>query len=131
MFVRAQGTIRPHRRTANYEATHKDLSRSKFKNKIATIDGIKFRSQAEARRYQQLKLLERAGEISHLKLQPRYPLEVNGKKICTYVADYEYFDWRTESIVTEDVKGARTLLYTVKKKLFEACYGRPVTEVRA
>lgn len=98
---------------------------NKYKNKPTHIDGIRFASKAEARRYQELKFLERGGEINGLKLQPRYPLEMNGEKICTYVADFEYRE-RYDELITEDVKGVQTPAFKLKAKMFKAQYGREV-----
>lgn len=73
--------------------------RSKYNAVKTIIDGIKFDSKAEARRYSELKLLERSGLISKLKLQPRYnlmPSYTNGKgqkiRAIDYIADFEYLD---------------------------------------
>lgn len=104
---------------------------SKFRNQFVEEDGITFRSKAEHRRYQVLKLRIAAGEIADLEIQPRYPLIVNGLKITTYVADYRYRDLRTGELVVEDVKGAVTLLYTMKRKLMKAIHGIDVQEVAA
>lgn len=98
----------------------------KYRNVPTIVDGIKFASKREAVRYSQLKLLERAGEISELRLQPRYPLTVNGLHVCTYVGDFEYRDAGTELLVTEDAKGVRTRDFINKSKLFHALYGREV-----
>lgn len=92
-----------------------------------TVDGITFASKAEARRYSELKLLEKAGEIRGLELQPKFPLEVSGTKVATYIADFKYF--RAQMPVIEDVKGMRTPAYRLKKKMFEAQYGVQITEV--
>lgn len=94
------------------------------------VDGITFASKKEARRYGELRLLERAGEIGALTLQPRYPLKVNGKLICTYVADFEYYPADPEKAkVVEDAKGVRTPVFALKAKLFEALHGFPISEV--
>jgi hypothetical protein len=102
---------------------------SKYRNRKVTVDGITFHSAKEARRYGELKLLNKAGEILGLRLQPRFPLRVNGALVCTYVADFEYHDLRTDKIVVEDVKGVRTDTYKLKAKLFAALHGFPVREV--
>lgn len=99
----------------------------KYKNIPTEVDGIKFASKAEARRYADLKLLERAGEICFLKLQPRYPLTVEGLHVCTYVGDFEYVETKTGRVVTEDKKGVKTPAFVIKAKLFHALYGREVT----
>jgi hypothetical protein len=93
---------------------------SKFKAVKTVLDGITFASKKEAKRYTELKLLERAGEISRLELQPRYDIIINGVKVCTYVADFSYFD--KSSRVVEDVKGMKTPVYRLKKKLVEALF---------
>lgn len=100
---------------------------NKYKNVPTVVDGIKFASKAEARRYADLKLMERAGEISGLKLQPRYPLAVGGLHVCTYVSDFEYIETKTGRTVTEDKKGVKTKDFIIKAKLFHALYGREVT----
>ena len=64
--------------------------RSKFRAVRTTVDGITFASKAEARRYQELRLLEKAGVITELELQPRYQLAVNNMDICEYRADFTY-----------------------------------------
>src|ERR1700739_3349038 len=92
--------------------------RQKYGARRTTVDGITFDSAAEARRYGELKLLERAGEISGLELQPEFPFLVKGKVIFKYVADFSYWDGRSR--VTEDVKGFRTKEYILKRKLIEA-----------
>ena len=98
---------------------------SKYRNKKVTIDGITFDSIKESKRYQELKLLERSKEISVLKLQPQFELQPsfkkNGKiyKKITYKADFMYFDNRLNKTIVEDVKGFKTEVYKLKKKIFE------------
>lgn len=100
---------------------------AKYRNQRVEVDGIAFASKKEARRYAELKLLERAGEICALQLQVRYPLKVLGQLVTTYVADFQYVD--ADGLVVEDVKGFRTDLYKVKAKLFKAVVGFPIREV--
>lgn len=97
----------------------------------AEEDGHKFPSQAEWRRYKELKLLKKGGVIRDLELQPRYPLRVNGILVTTYVADFRYWDNEKEEQVVEDVKGVVTDVYRLKKKLMCAVHGIDVVEVRA
>lgn len=105
---------------------------SKYRNVRTEVDGITFASKAEARRYQELKLLERAGKISGLKLQPRYPLNAeDGTKIATYVADFEYLSEFNGRTYTEDVKGVETPAFRLKSKLFEAQYGRKIVLIKS
>ena len=108
---------------------------------IATeVDGIEFPSKAEARRYSELKLLEKARKIFGLQRQPRYRLcaftnRADGpKELGHYVADFRYHttEWCgcAWGCVVEDVKGVKTDLYRWKKKHVEAQYGITITEVR-
>lgn len=96
------------------------MSYSKFNAKPTIVDSIRFASKAEARRYSELKDLERAGLIKGLVLQPRIKLEVNGKSVCTYVADFSYYENGKE--VLEDVKGHPTDVYKLKRKLLLAIF---------
>ena len=95
------------------------------------VDGRLFASQAEARRYQELKLMQAAGLIAGLECQPRFPLVVNGVRIGEYRGDFRYTETATGRVVTEDVKGVRTQVYALKKRLVEALYGVKIAEVEA
>lgn len=105
---------------------------SKYHNKKVQYDLFVFDSIAESRRYKELKLLERAGKISNLKLQPRYLLQEgfkkNGKtyRKIEYIADFRYIEG--DKIVIEDVKGKETEAFKIKHKLFE--YKYPEYELR-
>jgi uncharacterized protein DUF1064 len=114
--------------------------RSKYRATPTTVDGIRFHSAAEARRYGELKLLWDAGEIvGKLELQPRFPLRVSRTDMQTnmpetligeYVADFRYRD-RAGNVIVEDVKGMKSLpLYRWKVKHLEAQYGIKVREIR-
>ena len=110
--------------------------RSKYGNTRTVVDGISFASKAEAKRYGELKLLERAGEIVHLRLQPEFKLwGRGGTVICKYRADFAYMtigiDGMMQSETVEDVKGVRTPVYRLKAKMFQDCYGFAITEVPA
>ena len=106
--------------------------KSKYGAIPTTVDGVRFASKAEAKRDAELRLLLRSGEISHLKRQPRFPLVVNGVPICTYVADWQYKDYRvtstrlhshmTEIDVVEDRKGVQTPAFKIKWALAKALY---------
>jgi hypothetical protein len=106
------------------------MGASKYGNRRITVDGNSFASKREAARYGELRLLQGIGEIENLTLQPRFPLKVNGKLVCTYVADFLYGKTGdATSLVVEDVKGYRTEVYKIKAKLFEALHGFPIREV--
>lgn len=96
---------------------------NKYSNKKTTIGDIKFDSKGEANRYSELKILEDAGEIFNLQLQPRFTMIVEGKKVCTYVADFQYEEYGSDMPVVEDFKGMETQVFKLKKKLFMALYG--------
>ena len=99
---------------------------NKYKAIKTVVDGITFDSKKEARRYGQLKMLVSAGQISELKLQPRFDLIVNGKKCGFYKADFDYIE--AGKRVIEDVKGMKTPVYNLKKKLVKAIYGVDIFE---
>ena len=98
--------------------------RNKYGNKKTVVNGITFDSKAEARRYCELRLLERAGEISNLELQPKFVLipkhKRRGRTVrqATYKADFRYVDEDGNTIV-EDVKGVETREFKLKRKLLE------------
>jgi hypothetical protein len=103
----------------------------KYRNKKTEVGGHEFASRKEARRYGDLKLMERAGEIRLLRLQPKYPLIVNEKKVAEYWADFAYFRTSDNTLVIEDVKSPITRknpLYRLKFKIM-AAMGLQVTEV--
>jgi len=97
------------------------VRKSKYAAIPTVVDGIRFASKREARRYGELRLLERAGEIASLELQPTFPCVVSGAKVCTYIADFAYTSEAGKRVV-EDVKGVKTPVYRLKKKLVEAIY---------
>ena len=111
---------------------------NKYQAQKIEVDGFRFDSKKEAARYGELKLLQMAGEISDLKVHPKYKLEIDGQKICEYWADFEYLAkdddgllirqdysgfWR---LVVEDVKGmkkgAAWKIFRIKAKLMKAVY---------
>ncbi len=87
-------------------------------------DGIKFDSKKEAKRYKELKHLEKGGIIKNLSLQPKFLLqekfEYRGEhfRAIYYIADFMYYDPERQAVVVEDVKGIKTEVYKLKKKLF-------------
>lgn len=109
---------------------------TKYNNKKITVDGQVFDSKKEASRYEELRLLEKAGAIKDLRTQVKFKLipaqrdEATGKVIereCSYKADFVYEeDGKT---VVEDVKGFRTKEYVVKRKLMLWRYGIRIREV--
>lgn len=102
---------------------------TKYKAQPTIIDNIRFASKKEASRYQQLKLLERGNLITDLKLQQPIKCVVNGELVCKYVSDFSYYDREKNAIIWEDVKGVKTPVYNLKKKLVFACTGIEIMEV--
>ena len=96
----------------------------KFSAKRTVVDGIVFASKKEARRYSELKLLERAGKIENLRRQVPYKIVIAAK----YVADFVYVDCFDGAEIVEDVKGYKTPEYLRKKKLMAAQHGITIRE---
>ena len=107
------------------------MSLTKYHNHKTLYQGVQFDSRKEADRYRDLLLMERAGHIRNLELQPRYDLVVNGHKLGFYKADFRYEEVVTGQSVTEDVKSpvTKTAVYRLKKKLVKALYGVEIIEV--
>lgn len=103
---------------------------NKYGNRNTVIDGISFDSSKEARRYTELRLMERAGKIKNLELQVPFELlpKCGKNRAVKYVADFVYIDENGKKIV-EDVKGYRTEVYKLKKKMMLALLGIDITEV--
>lgn len=123
---------------------------NKFRNKKITVDGDTFDSRREYKRFKELQILERAGEISNLRRQVQFLLipaqweeyeryGKNGRRLtngrrcaereCSYVADFVYRDNATGRKVVEDTKGMRTKDYIIKRKLMLHKHGIKIKEV--
>ena len=100
----------------------------KYNNKKTQVKAYVFDSALEAKRYRQLEVLQRAGEIKDLKMQVKYELQEafnkNGKhyRTITYIADFVYYDNRQRKTIVEDTKGIKTDVFKIKQKLFEKQY---------
>jgi hypothetical protein len=105
--------------------------RSKYGNRRVEVDGIWFDSEAEAKRYGELLLLVKAGQISDLAVHTRLAFEIAGDTMFVYMPDFEYTDHTGPVPVRlyEDVKGVRTAVYKLKKRLIEAQYGITIVEI--
>ena len=126
-------------------------SRNKYLAKPVYIDGIRFASKKEGKRYQELKLLEDSGDISDLRLQVHYDLIpaqrepdtigkrggiIKGKLLerkVEYIADFVYTDTKTGKTIVEDVKGTKNgeayKLFTLKRKMMLWVHGIRIKEV--
>jgi hypothetical protein len=106
--------------------------KSKYGNKKTEVDGITFDSEKEAKRYGELKIMQKAGLIGLLQMQVEYRLEVNGEKVASYIADFVYLDSQTGQTVVEDVKSEMTRklpVYRLKKKLMKQIHNIEIAEV--
>lgn len=99
---------------------------NKYRNKKVKVDDKIFDSIQESRRYKELKILERAGKIKSLELQPHFLLQgsfkKNGKtyRKIEYIADFKYIEGG--KTIVEDVKGIQTDVFKIKHKIFEKMY---------
>ena len=119
--------------------------RAKYHNRKITRDGETFDSRKEFRRYEELQLLQQAGEIKNLRRQVKFlliPTQREPSKIgsrggvkrgkllereCSYIADFVYGE--NGKMVVEDTKGVRTKDYIIKRKLMLYVYGIRIREV--
>lgn len=113
--------------------TDNNKCNSKYKNKKSEYKGIKFDSKKEMLRYIVLEDMLKKGEIEDLQLQVPFvlipPFELNGKKYkgMRYIADFTYK--KDGKIVVEDVKGMKTNVYKIKKKLMAYVHKIEIKEV--
>lgn len=105
--------------------------KNKYGAKRTEFDGITFASKAEAKRYVELSILQRAGQIEDLKCQPKFPLKVEGVLVGSYIGDFSYRSKGSTELVVEDVKSpaTKTSLYRLKAKLVRALHGITILEV--
>lgn len=102
--------------------------KSKFGNNKKEIDGILFDSEREAKRYGELKLLRKAGEIGLIELQVPFELNEGGSHSLKYIADFVYYNAKTGEKIVEDCKGFRTVVYKKKRKLMFKIHGIKIKE---
>ena len=105
------------------------MRKNKYNNSKTSVDGITFDSKKEVRRYGDLKLLERAGDISRLELQPQYSFNGPFGHIGKYKADFRYV--RNGEVIVEDVKSpvtAKKTDYRLRVKMMKAFYNIDVLE---
>lgn len=108
---------------------------NKYKNQKTIINNIKFDSKKEANRFVYLNMLLKANEIKDLELQKEFILQEafdkNNKhyRKISYIADFYYFDLKRNRWIVEDIKGIRTEVYKLKKKLFEYKYDLEIEEI--
>jgi len=86
-------------------------------------------SKIEARRCDELHVMEANGEITHLTREPVFSIEINGRHVCKYIADFQYRMADSGLPIVVDVKGMRTPVFNLKRKLVEAAYPGVVVTV--
>ena len=107
---------------------------TKYRNTKTVVDGMTFDSKREATRYQELKLLQRAGKIAGLTCQVPFKLagpvrfsdEARSKPALRYIADFTYTDISAAKVVVEDVKSPATAAlaeFRTKRHLMLALLG--------
>lgn len=100
----------------------------KYNNKKTIVDGITFHSKKEAAYYCNLKLLKKAKKITRFEMQVPFLITYQGFNICKYICDFiVYYPDGTHQVV--DVKGVKTSIYRLKKKLVKAFHGIDIVEV--
>lgn len=108
---------------------------SKYNNRKIMVDGVEFDSIAESRRYQELIMSSRAGEIYDLKVHQRWellPSYKHGNKTVRgifYEDDFNYIDSKDKKRHVEDVKGVQTEAFKIKRKMFLQRYPEVVFEI--
>lgn len=130
------------KRPSSLEQLVREIS-GKPKNKFGAVkkvvDDVKFDSTREAKRYEELKLLVRAGKIKSLRVQVSYPLVKSvkyknakrAKPEMIYTADFEYWDIEKNELVVEDVKSVATAKltdYIMRRHMMLAFHGIEVLE---
>lgn len=116
-----------------------------YNRKVRTYDGLIHDSKREARRWNELLLLQRAGQIKDLQRQVKFVLipaqrepKIIGKRggikqgkiierECSYIADFVYYE--NGLMVVEDTKGVRTKDYIIKRKLLLYLHNIRIKEI--
>lgn len=130
--------------------TYKNYKNKYYNVKTRALDGTVFDSLKEARRWDELTLLQRAGKITNLQRQVAYELipaqyetyarySKKGEKLkeglrlverkVEYIADFTYTDTETGEFIVEDTKGVKTKDYIIKRKLMLAVHSIRIKEV--
>lgn len=97
---------------------------NKYHNKKTMIDNINFASKREAGEYLKIKAGMKSGAIKDFKCQPRFKMPCG----ITYVADFLVI-WKDGREEIFDVKGFKTTVYQLKKKMMENCLKKKIVEI--
>jgi len=100
------------------------MLKHKFRAIPTEVDNIKFSSKKEAKRYQELKLLQQSGKVVFFLRQTPFHLPASIKYVCDFIVF-----WADGTVTIEDVKGMKTPMYTLKKKQVEALYPITINEI--
>lgn len=100
--------------------------KSKYRNIPTIVNGITFDSRKEAKQYEKLLLRQGSGQIRDLQRQVPFPIVINGVEVCTYIADFTYYE--SDRLVVGDAKGYRTEVFRLKAKLVAAVHGISIRE---
>ena len=111
-----------------YKSQLKPVKKSKYRNIKVELNGIHFDSKKEAAQYKKYLLLKKVGEITDFQMQVRYDLAINGVKLGFYKADF-VVTWKSGLVRVVDVKGIRTPVYILKRKLMLAIWGIKILEL--
>jgi hypothetical protein len=103
---------------------------SKFRNRKVVVDGHRFDSKRESEYYGQLKQREKAGEVYEVEMQRPFAIVINGQLVCTYKADFHFWDAVAKRRRVVDVKGFATPEFKLKAKLMKAVLGLEVEVVK-
>ncbi len=120
-----------HMSAKQYQAAIAEPKRgNKYKAQRTLLDGVCFDSKAEAAYYACLKLRQKAGEVEDVEMQRSYALTINGVLVCSYRADFVFWDVAMKRRRVIDVKGVVTPVFRIKQKLMTACHGLEVEVVK-
>lgn len=114
----------------NLNAPKNLVKRPKYGNEVTIVDGVKIDSKLESNRYQELRLMQKSGDISGLARQVKINLipKQAGERACDFVCDFVYTTRNGEKVY-EDAKGVLTPTYIIKRKLMKWLHGITVREV--
>jgi len=105
----------------------KPSAKSKYGNqRVYSVEYGTFDSKMEFKRFCDLLLLLKAGQITDIRRQVRYKLEHQGIFYGIYIADFVY--QQGNQTIVEDVKGHKTQAYRTKKKLMKSIHGIDILE---
>jgi hypothetical protein len=100
------------------------IKKSKYRNQPTIVDGIRFASKKEAKRYHELKILKQSCRVKEFELQKSYKLAGRYRYVCDF-----FVKWRNGTETVEDVKGFKTPVYKLKKAWMKDKYNIDIVEI--